>query len=253
MKLALISDLHANRPALEAVFADIASQGVEDIACLGDIVGYGPEPEWCLDQVRERCRWVLTGNHDEALFAGTSDFNSYARQALVYTRKRLRPRWFKGPGARERWEWLRSLPSTYREGRFLFVHGSPRNPVREYVLSTDGILNPMKLRSIFEAFTGVCFAGHTHQPGVFFSNLRFQGLGGEGEVTIPIPEDEQFFVNVGSVGQPRDRDSRACYVILTEDTVTWRRVEYDIRAVQERILSIPELPDVLAQRLSLGR
>lgn len=253
MKLALISDLHSNRPALEAVLADIDAQGVDEIGCLGDIIGYGPEPEWCIDQVMERCAWALTGNHDEALFAGTSDFNSYAKEALIYTRRRLRPRWFKGPRVRERWEWLRALPSTWRIDRYLFVHGSPRNPVREYVLSTDGILNPTKLRSIFEAFNGVCFAGHTHQPGVFYSNLRFQGLGGEGELTLELPVGEQYFINVGSVGQPRDRDPRACYAILTEDKVTWRRVEYDIRAVQEHILDTPELPDILAKRLSLGR
>lgn len=253
MKLALISDLHSNRPALEAVLADIEDQGATEIACLGDIIGYGPDPEWCIDQVMERCAWSLTGNHDEALFTGTSDFNSYAKEALIYTRGRLRPRWFKGAKVRERWEWLRALPSTYRIDRFLFVHGSPRNPVREYVLSTDGILNPTKLRAVFESFTGVCFAGHTHQPGVFYPNLRFQGLGGEEEVTLELPPDQQYFINVGSVGQPRDRDPRACYAILTEDTLTWRRVEYDIRNVQERILDTPDLPDILAKRLSLGR
>ena len=253
MKLALISDLHSNRPALEAVLADIAAQGVTEIGCLGDIIGYGPDPEWCIDQVMEHCQWALTGNHDEALFAGTCDFNSYAKEALVYTRRRLRPRWLKGPRVRERWDWLRSLPSTFRIDRFLFVHGSPRNPVREYVLSTDGILNPTKLRSIFEAFSGVCFAGHTHQPGVFYPNLRFQGLGGEAEFTLALPDGEQYFLNVGSVGQPRDRDPRACYAILSDDSITWRRVEYDIRAVQEHILDTPELPDILAKRLSLGR
>lgn len=253
MKLALISDLHSNRPALEAVLADIEEQGATEIACLGDIIGYGPDPEWCIDQVMEHCAWSLTGNHDEALFTGTSDFNSYAKEALIYTRGRLRPRWFKGARVRERWEWLRALPSTYRIDRFLFVHGSPRNPVREYVLSTDGILNPTKLRGVFESFTGVCFAGHTHQPGVFYPNLRFQGLGGEQEVTLELPEDEQYFINVGSVGQPRDRDPRACYALLTPETLTWRRVEYDIRNVQERILDTPDLPDILAKRLSLGR
>ncbi|MDF1797545.1 MAG: metallophosphoesterase family protein [Planctomycetota bacterium] len=253
MKLALISDLHSNRPALEAVFADIDAQGVTEIACLGDIVGYGPEPEWCIDQVMERCAWSLMGNHDEALFAGAAEFNTYAREALRFTRKRLRPRWYKGSRAKERWEWLRGLPTTWREGRFLFVHGSPRNPVREYVLSTDGILNPTKLRAVFGAFSGVCLAGHTHQGGVFTSDLRFQGLGGADEMTFELPEGEQFFLNVGSVGQPRDRDPRACYAILEEGAITWRRVEYDVRTTQERILQIPELPQVLAQRLSLGR
>ena len=94
MKLALISDLHANRPACEAVLADIEEQGIERIACLGDIIGYGPEPEWCIDQVMARCEWSLMGNHDEALFAGAAEFNTYAREALVYTRKKLRPRGF---------------------------------------------------------------------------------------------------------------------------------------------------------------
>jgi diadenosine tetraphosphatase ApaH/serine/threonine PP2A family protein phosphatase len=253
VKLALISDLHSNRPALEAVLADIERRGVSEIACLGDIIGYGPEPEWCIDQVMQRCSWSLMGNHDEALFVGASEFNTYAREALRFTRKRLRPRWFKGSRPRERWEWLRELPTTWREGRFLFVHGSPRNPVREYVLSTDGILNPTKLRAVFGAFAGVCLAGHTHQPGIFTADLRYQGLGGADELTYELPEDEQVFLNVGSVGQPRDRDPRACYAVLEDHAITWYRVEYDVRLTQERILAIPELPQVLAQRLSLGR
>ena len=253
MPTAIISDIHSNAEALRAVLADIDRRGVDRIICLGDIIGYGPEPEWCIDQVMARCEWSLMGNHDEALFAGAAEFNTYAREALVYTRKKLRPRWFKGSRAKERWEFLRGLPTTWREGRFLFVHGSPRNPVREYVLSTDGILNPTKLRAVFEAYQGVCLAGHTRQPGSFSTDLRFQGLGGADEMTFELPEGEQFFLNVGSVGQPRDRDPRACYAILEDHAITWRRVEYDVRLTQERILEIPELPQVLAQRLSLGR
>jgi diadenosine tetraphosphatase ApaH/serine/threonine PP2A family protein phosphatase len=253
VKIALISDLHSNRPALEAVFADIEEQGVSRVACLGDIIGYGPEPEWCIDQVMERCEWSIMGNHDEALFTGAAEFNSYARSAMDYTRKRLKPKWYRGSKTRERWSWLRNLPTTSREDRFLFVHGSPRNPVREYVLSTDGILNPTKLRAIFDAYEGVCLAGHTHQPGIFWPNLRFQGLGGADEMIFDLPRDEQFFLNVGSVGQPRDGDNRACYVILEDERITWRRVPYDFRLTMDRILEIPELPEVLARRLSVGR
>ena len=142
MKTAVISDLHSNREALEAVFADIHRRGDVDLICLGDVIGYGPDPEFCVDLVRGHARWCLMGNHDEALFREANDFNPHARGAIEYTRKRLKPHWWSSSDCRARWKWLRELPLRMEEGRFLFVHGSPRDPVREYVLSTDGILNP---------------------------------------------------------------------------------------------------------------
>ncbi|MEO0651838.1 MAG: metallophosphoesterase family protein [Planctomycetota bacterium] len=253
MRLAIISDLHANRESLEAVFAHIEAQQVDEVVCLGDVVGYGPEPEFCVDLVRGHTSWCLLGNHDEALFLDASDFNSYARAAIDYTRKRMEPRWWSSSERRTRWRWLQDLPRTKSVGRFHFFHGSPRDPVREYVLSTDGILNPEKLADIFERFDGVGFAGHTHQPGLHDQDFRWHGLDGRDSLTLPLPPGQKAFVNVGSTGQPRDGDNRACYAILEDESITWHRVAYDFRKTQEKILATGALPEILARRLEVGK
>lgn len=253
MRIAIISDLHSNRESLEAVFAHIEQQQVDEVVCLGDVVGYGPEPEFCVDLVRGHTSWCLLGNHDEALFLDASDFNSYARAAIEYTRKRMEPRWWSSSERRARWRWLQDLPRTRSIGRFHFFHGSPRDPVREYVLSTDGILNPEKLADIFERFDGVGFAGHTHQPGLHDQDFRWHGLDGRDSLTLPLPPGRKAFVNVGSTGQPRDGDNRACYAILEDESITWHRVAYDFRRTQEKIVATGALPEILARRLEVGK
>jgi diadenosine tetraphosphatase ApaH/serine/threonine PP2A family protein phosphatase len=253
MKVAVISDLHSNREALEAVFADIRRREVTDLVCLGDVIGYGPDPEFCVDLVRGHARWCLMGNHDEALFRDASDFNPHARGAIGFTRRRMQPRWWSSTEKRARWKWLKQLPLKQREGRFLFVHGSPRDPVREYVLSTDGILNPDKLRSIFDSFEGIGVAGHTHQPGLHDEDLRFHSLEGKAELTLPLDPERRYFINVGSTGQPRDGDNRACYAVLEETQVSWYRIEYDFRVTQDKILHTGVLSEILARRLSVGK
>ncbi len=253
MKIAIISDLHSNREALEAVFAHIRELGVDTIYCLGDVVGYGPEPEFCVDLVRGHAKLCLMGNHDEALFRDASDFNPHARGAIEYTRERMSPSWYSSSEKKARWKWLRSLPLVHTEGRFVFVHGSPRDPVREYVLSTDGFLNPDKLASIFDSFDGVAVGGHTHHPGMHTEDLRFHGLNGAEELTLQIPDDQKSFLNVGSVGQPRDSDNRACYAVLEDDQVTWYRVPYDFQSTMQKILDTGVLSEMLARRLALGK
>jgi diadenosine tetraphosphatase ApaH/serine/threonine PP2A family protein phosphatase len=253
MKLAIISDLHSNREALEAVLADIRRRDIDDVVCLGDVVGYGPDPEVCVDLVRTRSRWCLMGNHDEALFRDATDFNPHARSAIEWTKRRMLPSWLSSAEKKARWRFLKELPLQRTEGRFLFVHGSPRDPVREYVLSTDGILNPDKLRSIFASFEGVGVAGHTHQPGVHDAELHFQGLNGADELSVELPEGSKFFVNVGSTGQPRDGDPRACYAVLEDARVSWYRVEYDYRVTMEKILGTGVLSELLARRLAVGK
>lgn len=253
MRIALISDLHSNREALDAVFNDIEGQSVDAVYCLGDVVGYGPEPEYCVDVVRKRCQLCLMGNHDDALFRDASDFNPHARGAIEFTRTRMQPAWYSSGEKKARWKYLRGLPLSHSHGRFLFVHGSPRDPVREYVLSTDGYLNPDKLRAIFESFEGVALGGHTHHPGLHDQNLRFHGLNGAEELTLELPPGKRFFVNVGSVGQPRDSDNRACYAILEDERITWRRVPYDFQITAEKIVRTGALSEVLARRLAMGK
>lgn len=253
MKVALISDLHANREALEAVFSHIREQGLAKVYCLGDVVGYGPEPEFCVDMVRGHAELCLMGNHDEALFRDASDFNPHARGAIDYTKERMQPSWYSSGEKKARWNWLKSLPLSHSEGRFLFVHGSPRDPVREYVLSTDGFLNPDKLRAVFQSFEGIAIGGHTHHPGLHDVDLRFHGLGGAERLTLALPPEGKCFVNVGSVGQPRDGDNRACYAVLEDTQVTWYRVPYDFQATADKILRTGVLSEVLARRLALGK
>ncbi|MFT5050949.1 MAG: putative phosphodiesterase [Chlamydiales bacterium] len=253
MKVAIISDLHSNREALEEVFAHIRGLGITKLYCLGDIVGYGPEPEFCVDLVRGHAQVCLMGNHDEALFHSASDFNPHARKAIEYTRERMQPRWYSSSEKKGRWKWLRELPLVHKEGRFTLVHGSTRDPVREYVLSTDGFLNPGKLRAIFDSFDGVAVGGHTHHPGMHDQDLRFTGLDGRDELTLPLPEGEQFFINVGSTGQPRDGDNRACYAVLEDHQVTWYRVAYDYRRTMDKILATGVLSEILARRLVHGK
>lgn len=253
MKVAVISDLHSNRHSLEAVYEHIRAQGIQTIYCLGDVVGYGPQPEFCVDFVRGHTELCLMGNHDEALFGDASDFNPHARGAIEYTRKRMQPKWWHSSERKSRWEYLQQRPLRHQEGRFLFVHGSPRDPVREYVLSTDGFLNPEKLRSIFDCFQGVCLAGHTHHPGMHDESFMFHGLEGREQLTLPLPEGRRCFVNVGSTGQPRDGDPRACYAVLESHQITWHRVAYDFRKTMQEILDTGELSEVLARRLAMGK
>lgn len=251
--IAVISDIHSNREALDAVLGSIdGTAGVDRVYCLGDVIGYGPEPEYCIDRVRERCQVCLLGNHDEALFAGAHDFNPYARGALEFTARRLRPGLLASQAKRARWAYLKSRPTSFREGPYLWVHASPRDPVREYVLATDGLLAPEKLEGIFRCFEGWAFCGHTHQPGIFRRDLRFEAPPANG-AWLELPAGESCLVNVGSVGQPRDGDNRACYVYVEGNRVRWVRVPYDFAKTQQKILSIPELDEVLARRLAIGR
>lgn len=257
--IALISDIHSNREALDAVFAVIdRTPGIDRIYCLGDVIGYGPEPEYCIDLIQKRCQVCLLGNHDEALFHGAHDFNPYARSAIEFTLKRLKPGLLSTSEKRRRWDYLKARPTSHRDGPYLFVHASPRDPVREYVLATDGLLNPEKLEAIFRTYDGICFIGHTHQPGVFRRNLKFelppeQSPAGPENDWVPIPEREAFLVNVGSVGQPRDGDNRACFAIVDGMRMRWVRVPYDFTKTMEKIRATAGLDEVLARRLAIGR
>ncbi len=247
MKRALISDIHSNLESLTAVLADIRAQGIEEIYCLGDIVGYGPNPRECIDLVM-KCKVCLLGNHDQGALFDPEGFNTGAERAIFWTREKLENS--NSPGGNRRWDFLGELPRNHREGPFLFVHGSPRNPLNEYVFPED-IYNRRKMEKIFALVEKYAFQGHTHVPGVFTEDFRFlspeeidyQYRLGDGKVMI----------NVGSVGQPRDGDPRACYVVLDDDLVLFRRVEYPVEETVRKIYAIPDLDDYLGDRLRTGR
>ncbi|MBL8755196.1 MAG: metallophosphoesterase family protein [Planctomycetes bacterium] len=245
---ALISDLHANLEAVDAVFARIDQLGVREVACLGDVVGYGADPLPVTLRVMQRCAWTILGNHDWGLFHELDDFNPLAREALLYTRAQLRPSFLR-PRRRAAWEFLRTLPERREAHGFLFCHGSPRDPVMEYVLKSDGFLEPDKMAQLFGMLDRPCFVGHTHWPGVHRPDYRFsQATDEQREFKI----DGPCIVNVGSVGQPRDGDPRASFAVVHDDRVEIHRVPYDFRRTQAKILAAGLHP-ALAERLARGK
>jgi diadenosine tetraphosphatase ApaH/serine/threonine PP2A family protein phosphatase len=245
---AILSDIHGNLEALRAVLADIAHHGAEVIYCLGDVVGYGPDPRACLDLART---WpvVLLGNHDHGISAGPDDFNVEAARALLWTAGQLQQPVPSPQAAEERLAFLASLPFQHCEGDFFFVHASPRDPLFEYIFPED-TFDRNKMQALFSCVDRYCFQGHTHVPGVFSEALTFRDppqLGYEYRLG-----QEKVMVNVGSVGQPRDGDWRACYVLLEDDWIFFRRVEYDVQATVAKIRAIVDLPPRLADRLLRG-
>ena len=258
MSLAVISDIHGNLEALKAVLADIDQRGVTQIVCLGDVIGYGPQPAECLDLVMDSCSLCLMGNHDYAVLYEPYNFNIGAESACYWTRMQLEDE--KDASRRDRrWDFLGNLAIKHaiqseipRQGEMVFVHGSPRRPINEYVFPDDVYTNPGKIHSLFERFGKLCFVGHTHVPGVFFDTPDFYSPD-ELENVHSISEKYKAMVNVGSVGQPRDRDNRASYVVVDDEDVTFVRVPYDVDAVVEKIHTVSELDEYLAARLREGR
>ena len=247
---AFISDIHANLEALTAVLEDIDRRGYEETFCLGDVVGYGPDPVACTDLVRHRAKVTILGNHDEALVKGAWGFNQAARTAMEWTRKQLRPSIFR-PGSRERWQFLAGLPIRHEWEGYLLVHGSPRQPTTEYILPRDADWPPPGMfQELFQHFQSVCLVGHTHIAGIFEEAPKFtpQKLLGENFR----PASPKVLINVGSVGQPRDHDWRACYLSVKDGVFTFHRVEYPVETTQRKIRAIPELDNRLADRLAEG-
>jgi predicted phosphodiesterase len=250
LKRALISDVHANTEALHVVFDDIRRQGITEIYCLGDVVGYGPNPCECLDEIMRRCQVCILGNHDQAALFDPDGFNPVALRAVYWTRDQLD----LGPGdpakVNKRWDFLGERPRSLQENGLLFVHGSPREPTNEYVFPED-VYNHRKMEALFNLIERYCFQGHTHIAGVFTAQMEFF-----------TPEDcnyayrltgQKTMINVGSVGQPRDGDPRSCYVILEDDRVTFRRLDYSFEETSHKIYAIPELDKMLGDRLHAGR
>ena len=250
MRQALISDIHGNFEALQAVLADIATQSVEQIVCLGDIVGYGPNPCECLDLVMRKSSLTIMGNHDQAALFDPEGFNPVALRAIYWTRDRLDAGVLSV--VNKRWDYLSELPKLHHQDKFMFVHGSPRDPTNEYVFP-ETIYDKNKMENIFTRVTQYCFQGHTHMPGVFTPDLEFiKPAQCEGVFALG---KEKLMVNVGSVGQPRDEDNRACYVIIDHDArkLYFRRVGYDFETTCQKIYGVPELDNMLGDRLRTGR
>jgi len=243
MRIAVLSDVHGNRPAFEAVLAAVAEAGVDRVWCLGDLVGYGAEPDACVALARERADVCLAGNHDLGV-RGDIPLDEFSRGA------ELAARWTQETIAEETLQFLLELEPQAVQRSVGLYHASPRDPVWEYVLSV--LLAELCLDVQSQR---VCLIGHSHVALAF---MRVEGAAATGEAcpegtTLDLSEGE-WLINPGSVGQPRDGDPRAAWLVL--DTIEWtasfRRQEYDIAAAASAIRAA-RLPDSLAERLEYGQ
>ena len=232
MRVAIISDIHGNLEALEKAFEIIERENIDNLVCLGDLVGYGANPNECIDYVDRRTKKVLLGNHDQAAIdlRQAEFFNAYARRAAHWTHDILTP---------EHREYLQSLPYTLTDTGLTFVHSSPLEPKEwHYIFS-----NQEASRNFDHFKTPVCFVGHSHVPGVYCEDLK----------TKKIRKGLRFIINIGSIGQPRDGDWRLSFGIF--DTESWSyenvRSEYDVESAANKILRAG-LPRFLAERLFGG-
>jgi predicted phosphodiesterase len=247
--IALVSDIHGNLEAMEAVCADIAAKKVEAVFCLGDVIGYGPDPRACLDRAM-KFDFTIMGNHDHAVFMEPSGFNTPAETAIFWTRSILDAEPDEAL-RRKRWEFLARMEEFREKESVLFVHGSPRRPMHEYLFPDEAEVNLSRLADAMALIKHVCFVGHTHLPGIFTEMYEFMAPSQIGHrYTLG---DRKVIINVGSVGQPRDLDPRACYVTVDGREVRWHRVPYNYKMTMEKILGTGMLDEFLANRLVEGR
>jgi len=240
MKYAIIADIHGNLEAFETVLEDIKSQNVNQIVCLGDVVGYNANPKECLKIVRDLNIPCVKGNHDE--YCSSEDalegFNPHAAEAVHWTRNQL---------STEDRQWLRDLKYSRMVGNFTIVHATLDAPQRwGYVFDKLAAAASFPYQN-----TQVCFFGHTHVPVAF---MRDSVVRGGTYSKFKIDVSKKYFVNVGAVGQPRDNNPKAAYVVFDTDagTIELRRLDYDIPLTQEKIRAAG-LPERLAERLEFGR
>jgi diadenosine tetraphosphatase ApaH/serine/threonine PP2A family protein phosphatase len=241
MKIAVISDIHGNIEALDSVFRDIDTQGVEKIHFLGDAVGYGCNPNECIKKITKYCDIKLLGNHDYAAMGleSTESFNQAARASMEWTQSTIKPKN------------ITSMADYELEADFLdfhLVHASPDHPDEWHY-----ILDANQASGYFDSFSqSVCLVGHSHIPVIFRKN-------GDNDIStrtaneMTLDPDSKYIINVGSVGQPRDNDNRACYLVINTDDnkINYRRVKYNLEKTQEKMRKA-KLPDFLIERLAIG-
>ena len=248
---AILSDVHSNLEAFTVVLEDIKKRGITDIICLGDLVGYGPNPKECLDLARD-FRLCLLGNHEEAVLfeAQTQGFNPRASNAVRWTARQFDMLGEDREANARRWDFMGAMPRVYSGNGIMLVHGSPSDPTREYIYTTD-VRNPNKMERIFAQIEHLCFVGHTHIPGVWTEDMTYRS-----------PEDLDYHfrigkrktvINIGSVGQPCDNDPRACYGLFDGSSVEFVKLPYDYETTIRKIRETGELDPSLGDRLREGR
>ncbi len=251
--IAVIGDIHANREALAVTLERILEMDPANVVCVGDVVGYGPEPEWCVDAVRSACDHVVCGNHEIGLLYGANNFSKGATRSIDAHRQRLMtaPEECAGEGG-ERWSFLKQLPARQHINDILFVHGSPANPVYEYLREKDVRLKAYKkLAQNFDNVTRIAFHGHTHVPGIITGDYRFLTPNARQE-TFTVEAGKKMIVNCGSVGAPRDGDPRASFVTFEGDRITFHRLSYQSDITAEKIRRDVSCDQTMAAMLSAG-
>jgi len=242
MRYAILSDIHSNWEALQSVLHALRAESIDQILCLGDTVGYGANPNECVEWVHDHCAAVVLGNHDiaSACLLGLEYFNSAAHDAVLWNGQMLTEKHKK---------FLRSLPLTHEESDFVLVHASLHEPAKwHYVIDLESAR-----QSLSQLKKPLCFHGHSHKPAVFVQQKNGDVRSYHKPVVIVEPS-QQYLINVGSVGQPRDGSPTASFAIYDTEakTVEIQRVRYDIAIAQSKILQAG-LPPFLAQRLAYGK
>ncbi len=242
MKIGIISDIHSNLEALQAILDSARKQHVDEYICLGDIVGYGANPNECIDIMRNLTGKFVAGNHDFGVcgLANIAHFNNAAIKAIEWTKTVMVP---------EHIAFLKSLPLLLNHNNKLFVHATPSYPDSwAYILSMNDAIREF---GFFDNW--LCFVGHSHQPVTFTINQEHK-IGSSIDNSFACTEKKRYIINAGSVGQPRDGNPESSYVIFDTalNKITFFRIPYDIKMCQEKILNAG-LPSFLAQRLEIGR
>ncbi|GLS85096.1 metallophosphoesterase [Cypionkella aquatica] len=245
MRLALLTDIHANREAFEAVLADLSQRQIDQLVFLGDIVGYGPDPGWCVDQLEAlvaKGALALRGNHDRAVTTPDNVLNSNARRVIDWTVNRL--------NARQKL-FLSELPLTIADGDTLFTHASANDPADWLYITTESTARP----SFLVCDARLIFCGHTHRAALYSCDLagRVGQINLAAGQTMPLLHSRRWLGVIGSVGQPRDGSTLASYAILDRDLneLSFRRVAYDATTTARKSREAG-LPEALAQRLMKG-
>jgi len=245
MKIGLLSDIHSNLEALEVALSILESENIEEMLCIGDIVGYGAEPDKCVEIMKAKTDHIVAGNHDWATIGKTDTqyFNIYGRSAILWTGQAL------GPSQKA---FLAELPLYYTGEDICMVHASPAEPSE-----WDYVFSPSQALKQFHHFNEkICFIGHSHKPLVFSDQgekIFIQETKDNPQLAIDISPDKRYIVNIGSVGQPRDGDPRGCVVVFDteKDQIKFIRFEYPVKIAQRKIIDAG-LPIFLAERLALG-
>jgi predicted phosphodiesterase len=246
--IAIVSDLHSNLEAVEAVMEECQKLGVKQYLCLGDVIGYGPDPHSVASIAQKNFSASLMGNHEEALVTGKHRFNPLAARAIDWTREEINSR----SNGKESMAWFKERQPFVLKGNLLLVHGSIYDPVHDYV---DEPENPVEAQQMIETlnsdFSGfdICFAGHNHTP--FMATKMGIMIPHDGHRSFRIPKGHKAYVCVGSVGQPRDRDNRTSFATFDGERLTFHRLRYDFQKTQDKIIK-NGLSRFLAERLGEG-